>query len=102
MDSSMDSVDDRPHPGDVSTDALRTGFLRACLALGVGYILLPLAIVVFYSFSSVAYGAFPPPGFSLRWYGNLLAQPAFGSAFLRSVGIGLAARRCGPSSSRRS
>lgn len=72
-------------------DALRTGFLRAGLALGVGYILLPLAIVVFYSFSSVAYGVFPPPGLSFRWYGNLLAQPAFGSAFLRSAAIGLAA-----------
>ena len=87
----MSRVTGRPHPGDASADALRTGFLRACLALGVGYILLPLAIVVFYSFSSVAYGAFPPPGFSLRWYGNLMAQPAFGSAFLRSVGVGLAA-----------
>jgi putative spermidine/putrescine transport system permease protein len=72
-------------------DALRTGLLRAGLALGVGFVLLPLAVVVFYSFSSVAYGAFPPPGLSLRWYGHLLQQPAFGSAFLRSVGIGLAA-----------
>jgi putative spermidine/putrescine transport system permease protein len=72
-------------------DAVRTGLLRAALALGVGFVLLPLAVVVFYSFSSVAYGAFPPPGLSLRWYGHLLQQPAFAGAFLRSVGIGLAA-----------
>jgi putative spermidine/putrescine transport system permease protein len=75
----------------MSADALRTGFLRTALGLGVGFVLLPLAIVVFYSFSSVAYGVFPPPGLSLRWYGHLLQQPAFGGAFLRSLGIGLAA-----------
>ena len=44
-----------------------TPVLRLALALGVGFILLPLAIVVLYSFSSVAYGVFPPPGLSLRW-----------------------------------
>ena len=68
----------------------RDACLRTGLALGVGFILLPLAIVVFYSFSSVAYGIFPPPGLSLRWYANLAQQPAFGKAFLRSAGIGVA------------
>ncbi len=73
------------------TDRARTVLLRSVLALGVGFVLLPLAIVAFYSFSSVAYGVFPPPGLSLRWYGHLLRQPAFGWAFLRSLGIALAA-----------
>lgn len=72
-------------------EAVRTLGLRAALALGVGFVLLPLAIVVVYSFSSVAYGVFPPPGLSLRWYGHLLAQEAFRGAFLRSVGIGVCA-----------
>ncbi|HWC05147.1 MAG TPA: ABC transporter permease [Methylomirabilota bacterium] len=74
------------HPGG-GRDAL----LRTTLGLGVGFILLPLGIVVLYSFSSVAYGVFPPPGLSLRWYVHLLDQPAFGRAFLRSLGIGVAA-----------
>jgi len=76
---------------EARAERLRTGLLRTVLALGVGFILLPLVIVVVYSFSSVAYGVFPPPGLSLRWYGNLLAQDAFRGAFLRSLGIGMAA-----------
>ena len=72
-------------------DAARNALLRTVLALGVGFALLPLVIVVLYSFSSVAYGVFPPPGLSLRWYGHLLDQPAFRAAFLRSLGIGVAA-----------
>jgi putative spermidine/putrescine transport system permease protein len=70
---------------------VRDTILRAGLGLGVGFILLPLAIVVLYSFSSVAYGVFPPPGLSLRWYAHLMDQPAFGRAFLRSAGVGVAA-----------
>jgi putative spermidine/putrescine transport system permease protein len=73
----------------------RDALLRTALALGVGFILLPLGIVVLYSFSSVAYGIFPPPGLSLRWYSHLFEQPAFGRAFLRSLGIGLAATGLG-------
>jgi putative spermidine/putrescine transport system permease protein len=69
----------------------RDALLRSVLALGVGFVLLPLAIVVLYSFSSVAYGVFPPPGLSFRWYGHLAQQPAFGRAFLRSLGVGVAA-----------
>lgn len=72
-------------------EALRDGLLRALLALGLGFTLLPLLIVVVYSFSSVAYGVFPPPGLSWRWYANLLQQPGFQSAFLRSAGIGVTA-----------
>jgi putative spermidine/putrescine transport system permease protein len=68
----------------------RDAALRTALCLGVGFILLPLLIVVLYSFSSVAYGVFPPPGLSLRWYGHLLQQPAFGRAFVRSLLVGLA------------
>jgi putative spermidine/putrescine transport system permease protein len=72
-------------------DAVRTALLRAFLWVGVGFTLLPLAIVVTYSFSSVAYGVFPPPGFSLRWYANLWGQAAFRGAFLRSVVVGVVA-----------
>jgi len=82
---------DRLEVRDARADAARTAFLRTVLALGVGFIILPLAIVILYSFSSVAYGVFPPPSLSLRWYGHLLQQPAFGRAFLRSLGIGIAA-----------
>jgi len=67
--------------------ALRDALLRSTLALGVGFLLLPLAIVVVYSFSSVAYGVFPPPGVSLRWYGHLFTLAPFRGAFVRSLTI---------------
>jgi putative spermidine/putrescine transport system permease protein len=71
--------------------ALRDGLLRTTLAVGVGFLLLPLVIVIVYSFSSVAYGVFPPPGVSLRWYGHLLGLAPFRGAFGRSVTIATAA-----------
>lgn len=74
---------------EARAEALRTGLLRGALAVGLGLILLPLLIVVVYSLSSVAYGVFPPPGFSWRWYVNLAQQAAFRGAFLRSVGVGV-------------
>jgi len=76
---------------ETRSDALRARLLRATLGLGLGFTLLPLAIVVVYSFSSVAYGVFPPPGLSWRWYVNLFQQDAFRGAFLRSAEIGVAA-----------
>lgn len=71
--------------------AARDALLRTTLALGVGFILLPLLIVIAYSFSSVSYGIFPPPGLSLRWYGTLLSLASFRAAFGRSVTIALVA-----------
>jgi len=69
----------------------RDAVLRTTLALGVGFILLPLVIVVVYSFSSVTYGVFPPPALSLKWYGHLLSLAPFRDAFARSLTIALAA-----------
>lgn len=63
--------------------ALLFGFLVAVLA----FVILPLAIVVVNSFSSVAHGEWPPPGLSTRWYERLFEQDAFGAAAVRSLGI---------------
>ncbi len=76
---------------EVRAEAVRGALLRTTLALGVGFILLPLVIVVVYSFSSVAYGVFPPPGLSLRWYSHLFELASFRGAFARSVAIALVA-----------
>jgi len=75
---------------EIKAEALRTRGLRIGLVLGLGFILLPLVIVIIYSFSSVAYGVFPPPSLSWRWYVNLFHQEAFRGAFLRSTGVGIA------------
>jgi putative spermidine/putrescine transport system permease protein len=50
--------------------------------------LVPAAIVVISSLSSVSYGVWPPPGFSTRWYSNLYHQDGVMSAFLGSLWIG--------------
>lgn len=71
--------------------AARNALLRTTLGLGIGFLLMPLLIVIAYSFSSVSYGVFPPPGLSLRWYGNLLSLESFRGAFGRSVTIALVA-----------
>jgi putative spermidine/putrescine transport system permease protein len=76
---------------EARAEAFRDGLLRTTLAVGVGFLLLPLLIVIVYSFSSVAYGVFPPPGLSLRWYGHLFALAPFRGAFVRSMTIASAA-----------
>jgi putative spermidine/putrescine transport system permease protein len=55
------------------------------------FVLLPLAIIVINSFSSVSYGTWPPPGLSTKWYANLLDQTGLGSAVLLSLEVALAA-----------
>ena len=49
------------------------------------YLLAPLAIVVAISFSGANFLQFPPPSLSLRWYENLLTDPAWGDALLVSL-----------------
>lgn len=54
------------------------------------YVLAPIVIVVINSFNGVAYSVFPPKGFSLQWYQNLVAQKAFYAAALRSLWVACA------------
>lgn len=46
-------------------------FCRIVLGLVIAFLFLPIFIVLTVSFSSSAVFAFPPPGFSLRWYASL-------------------------------
>ncbi|HZU19475.1 MAG TPA: ABC transporter permease [Candidatus Dormibacteraeota bacterium] len=55
------------------------------------FMLAPIAIVVVNSFNSVPYGAWPPPGYSLRWYVNLSQQTDFADAAVRSLVVGAVA-----------
>lgn len=65
--------------------------LYILLGLVVVFMVAPIAIVVTNSFNSVPYGAWPPPGYSLRWYANLLQQQDFADAAWRSIGVGVVA-----------
>jgi putative spermidine/putrescine transport system permease protein len=51
---------------------------------------LPIVVVAIISFSSEEYFAFPPPGFSLRWYEAYLGSPAWLGATVRSFEVALA------------
>ncbi len=65
--------------------------LYAFLGLGLAFMVLPIAIVVVDSFNSSSFGAWPPPGFSTRWYGNLFHNAGFGGPAIRSIELAVAA-----------
>ncbi|HEX6547796.1 MAG TPA: ABC transporter permease [Candidatus Dormibacteraeota bacterium] len=69
----------------------RSVSLNAFLAAVLLFMVAPIAIVIVNSFNSVAYGAWPPPRLSTRWYQNLADQPGFGDAAVLSVEIGIVA-----------
>ena len=58
---------------------------RVLAICGYGFMLAPLCVVVVLSFTSGPYLSFPPPGFSLRWYGALAAN----AEVLRAAGTSL-------------
>lgn len=69
----------------------RLGWLRAALAgftaLVAAFLLLPVVFIILLSFGSSRWLAFPPPGWTLKWYQELLADPAWIDAALTSAKI---------------
>ena len=76
--------------------------LSAICALMALFLLLPILFIVALSFGDSRWLIFPPPGWTLKWYGELFADPrwlqaAFTSAkiativMLLSVALGLLA-----------
>lgn len=60
--------------------------LQAIWAFGTfAFLLLPILAVVYISFSAVPYFEFPPHGFSLQWYQQLLHSATLIDAFGRSI-----------------
>jgi ABC-type spermidine/putrescine transport system permease subunit II len=53
------------------------------------FLYLPLVVVALFSFNGPAIAAFPLRDFTLRWYGEVLANPAFRDAVLSSVRVAL-------------
>ncbi|TIV66856.1 MAG: ABC transporter permease subunit, partial [Mesorhizobium sp.] len=69
----------------------RLGWLRAALAgftaSVAAFLLLPVIFIILLSFGSSRWLAFPPPGWTLKWYRELLADPAWIDAALTSARI---------------
>ena len=74
------------HPGA----RLSRMFLRLFTALTWGFLILPILVLIPISFSSGSYLAFPPPGYSLKWYARYIEEPGWVDATLRSLEIGAA------------
>jgi putative spermidine/putrescine transport system permease protein len=73
---------------------VESGWVRATLrvltGLTLGFIYLPLIIVAIYAFNASRSQVWPPPGFSLRWFGEALGSPtvlgAFGTSLAAAAG----------------
>lgn len=63
--------------------------LGAICALMSLFLLLPILFIVALSFGSSRWLIFPPPGWTLKWYGELFADPRWLGAALTSAKIGL-------------
>lgn len=63
--------------------------LRIFGVLAVIFLLLPTVIIIPMSFSSGRTLKFPPPGYSTRWYENLLTAPQWTDAAWTSIQIGV-------------
>ncbi len=55
------------------------------------FVLAPLIVAVSISFSAAPFANFPPEGFTLDWYAQVLTDPDFISSFVLSIGLALAA-----------
>jgi putative spermidine/putrescine transport system permease protein len=59
--------------------------LRLTVAALVAFLVLPTVVVIAVSFNPTAILSFPPAGFSLRWYENVLTYPQFQRAAVNSL-----------------
>jgi spermidine/putrescine transport system permease protein len=66
------------------------GFLGVFNALVMVYLLLPIAIIILYSFNLTAATMFPIHGFTTKWYVEVLQNRSFLQALKNSVYVGLA------------
>ena len=71
--------------------SLRHWVLLAVAFLVLVYLLLPLVVVMGVSFTTTAYLAFPPVGFTLDWYHKMLADPTYLETFDLSAELAFAA-----------
>jgi putative spermidine/putrescine transport system permease protein len=67
------------------------GILLAVICvIAFGYLILPILVVVVAPFGDTGYLAFPPKGFTLRWYAAALEDTRYFAGFLTSLQIGAA------------
>ncbi len=60
-------------------------------AAAMVFVLAPLLVAVAISFSEAPFASFPPQGFTMDWYSQVLSDPEFIEAASLSIGLALAA-----------
>ncbi|HIE4272040.1 TPA: ABC transporter permease [Pseudomonas aeruginosa] len=74
------------------------GRLRAGLYLTTGaiaaFLLLPIVFIVLLSFGSSQWLVFPPPGWTLKWYGQFFANPEWMESALASLKVAVLTTLC--------
>ena len=61
--------------------------LRAFTYAIIGALMLPMAVILATSFTTLSYVSFPPEGFTLRWYAEALRKREFLDSFYLSLGV---------------
>lgn len=74
----------------LDTDRRLSWFTKVMVVLVGVYLVIPTLIVIPLSFTDRASFAFPPQGWSLRYYRTFLTEPVWRDALLTSVKLGLA------------
>ncbi len=77
----------------VATDerATLSLFTKIAVAAVTVFLVAPILVIVVLSFSASRYLEFPPPGYSLRWYQNLFADPSWRETLLTSLEVAIPA-----------
>ena len=57
----------------------------------LGYMLLPLVVILGVSVTATSFLAFPPQGWTLDWYSKMLSDPSYVASFATSTILALAA-----------
>lgn len=68
-----------------------SALVRIVSFAALAYLALPLVVLVGASLTTTSFLAFPPRGLTLSWYGKMLGDPSYVSAFLVSTQLAVAA-----------
>lgn len=68
-----------------------SALVRIVSFAALAYLALPLVVLVGASLTTTSFLAFPPQGLTLAWYGKMLGDPSYVSAFLISTLLAVAA-----------
>src|SRR4051812_46838060 len=69
--------------------------LNGAASVSLGFILLPLVLVTWLAFFRQEIPSFPPEGYSLKWFGEVLNNKSFVAGFILSTQVGIVATLIG-------